>query len=978
MLRSPILAAVVGFGATACAAAPPAPSPSSPPEVASAVAAAPPPSEMDAALPIKTGNPTWGSRSAPATLVLVGDFEQPAQQAAPMIAQAEARFGPDALRVVWMGVAWPTDPRAREAVEAGQGVFALAGAEAFWKFFVAASAGKEAPPPTASLVAWASQAGVHDVHAFEDALAGHAWSSAVDANTREVQDADVLYRPAVLVNGALVDGYGQGDRLSAAIESAIVEGRAAVAAGTPPDQVYAVLARKHRDEAARAKAIVDARAAADRRVDQFREDAETARVYDVPIDRSPTRGKPSARATVVVFFNELSEIAKALSGAIQDQSTKLGDNFRLVWKAYPSWANPASEAATEALLEVRAEKGDDAFWKAHDAMIAPPKPWIDESTPEAVAANVDVIVAVAAGAGARADTVRRAIAQHTHRAEIEADEDLHDDLASPENGSLSGQAMVFVNGHRIIRAPSRDELANAVQARLVDAVGVLAPSSETPDPYAAYVHDGVPRPALPTRAVPTSLPPGDPARGPADAPVTIHEWCGFYPICQIAEQHLALVIKRYGDRVRVVWHDVPLYAPVPSEAAREAWAQRGDNGFWAMHDKIFVDRTAYPRQKLEHYADELKLDRPLFARALDEKTHAAEVDADVKAAEESHLGFPPIFLVTARGAATGTRLGFEPPSRFRRAIDRALAEARTPAATAPHPEPAANAAPIAVDGGAPSPVAAAPDADAGDAGPPDVAHEWHAPAVRISEGPCWRRYGALTADEQASGFAAFQARNPGWMLVDRSGLDRFTGLVRWAMPTATERGTGPTDLPALQQRAQALVRKNADLLGLDAHVLATLIWDARAIVPGQSIYTVTAGLDGRSGMTGAPFPELEPSVRINVMFGVDGAIGWLQVRVSPRESICSKPRLTADEVRRLPGVVGRKLGFVGMAGPVDAGTVQPKDIRDVKLGVQYDDNDRFREYRLVYRITVGASLTWTIVVDATDGRVLGVIQNFQT
>ncbi len=114
------------------------------------------------------------------------------------------------------------------------------------------------------------------------------------------------------------------------------------------------------------------------------------------------------------------------------------------------------------------------------------------------------------------------------------------------------------------------------------------------------------------------------------------------------------------------------------------------------------------------------------------------------------------------------------------------------------------------------------------------------------------------------------------------------------------------------------------------------------------------------------------------MFGVDGAIGWLQTRVSPRESICVKPRLTPDQARGLPGVVGRKLGFFGNHGPVDAGAVQPKDIRDVKLGVQWQDNDRFREYRLVYRITVGMSLSWTIVVDAMDGRVLGVIQNFQT
>ncbi len=1008
-MRWPILATLVCFGAdAACAAGRPAPSPSSPPVVASALS--PPPfSEADAAVPIVPGHPTWGSRSAPATLVLIGDFEQPSQMVAPIIAQAEARFGPDALRVVWMGVVWPTDARTRESVEAAQGVFALAGADALWKFYAAASAVKEQPLPTASLVGLAAQAGVKDTRAFQDALASHAWSAAVDANMREVHDADVVYRPAILVNGALVDGFGQGDRLLSAIDTAIAEGRAAVAAGTPPDQVYAVLARKHRDEALRVKAINDAKVAAGGRVDQFRQQAEAARVYDVPIGHSPTRGLPLARATMVVFFNELSPGARALNAAIDEQRTKLGDNFRLVWKAYPDWTNPASEAAAEALLEVRAEKGDDAFWKARDALVAPPKPWIDETTPEAVAANVDVIVGVAAGAGASADAVRRAIAQHAHREAIEADEDLHDDLASPENGSLASQATVFVNGHRLLRAPSRDELASAVQARLVDAVGALPATGETPDPYAAYVRDGVPRAGLPIRPMPRSLPPGDPTRGKPDAPVTIHEWCGFYPSCQIADQFLALAVKRYGDRVRVVWHDLPLYAPLPSHAAREAFAQRGDSSFWAMHDKLFVDRTAYTRQKLEHYAEALKLDMGLFAKALDEKIHAAEIDADVKAAEEANLGFAPIFLVTARGAPTGALIGLEPPSRLRRAIDRALTEAKAPAtAPAPHATPVQIATPIAIDAGAapattatPYVEAGLPDAEstvstdagnvsagapfirreselAGSPGDPTIAHEWRAPALRTSEGPCWKRYATLTADEQASAFAAFQARNPGWFLVDGSGLDRFTGLVRWAMPTADERATGPTDLPALLQRARALVRKNSDLLGLDDHVLSKLVWNARPALPGSPLSIVSAELDDLSATTGAPFPELEPRVSISVMIGVDGAIGWLQTRVSPRESICVKPRLTPDQARRLPGVVGRKLGFFGNHGPVDAGVVQPKDVREVKLGVQWQDNDRFREYRLVYRITVGTNLSWTIVVDAMDGHVLGVIQNFQT
>jgi predicted DsbA family dithiol-disulfide isomerase len=108
------------------------------------------------------------------------------------------------------------------------------------------------------------------------------------------------------------------------------------------------------------------------------------------------------------------------------------------------------------------------------------------------------------------------------------------------------------------------------------------------------------------------------------------------------------------------WHDLALGPPLPAEAAGEAQAQRGEPGFWAMHDKIFLDRSACTRDKLEGYALALGLDMDLFAKALDRSTHlAAGMHADSAAAMTIGVLRGPAFVIALRGASTGCALGFE-------------------------------------------------------------------------------------------------------------------------------------------------------------------------------------------------------------------------------------------------------------------------------------------------------------------------------
>jgi hypothetical protein len=69
-------------------------------------------------------------------------------------------------------------PNAKPAAEAGQGVHALAGNDAFWKFHQAAFANQQSLSRE-SYEKWAQDAGVVDMAKFRAGLDSHAWGDKV-------------------------------------------------------------------------------------------------------------------------------------------------------------------------------------------------------------------------------------------------------------------------------------------------------------------------------------------------------------------------------------------------------------------------------------------------------------------------------------------------------------------------------------------------------------------------------------------------------------------------------------------------------------------------------------------------------------------------------------------------------------------------------------------------------------------------------
>ena len=162
----------------------------------------------------------------------------------------------------------------------------------------------------------------------------------------------------------------------------------------------------------------------------------------------------------------------------------------------------------------------------------------------------------------------------------------------------------------------------------------------------------------------------------------MHEWSDFQcPFCGRVEPTVAQLMKDYGDKIKFVWHDLPLQmhpdAPLAAQAGREAFAQKGPSAFWSMHDKMFGNQQHIKRDDLDGYARDLNLDMDRWKAALDGSTHTAEIDADKTAASSDSISGTPAFLVVPNGAKQGYFInGMVDYGKYRKLIDLALAESK--------------------------------------------------------------------------------------------------------------------------------------------------------------------------------------------------------------------------------------------------------------------------------------------------------------
>jgi protein-disulfide isomerase len=111
------------------------------------------------------------------------------------------------------------------------------------------------------------------------------------------------------------------------------------------------------------------------------------------------------------------------------------------------------------------------------------------------------------------------------------------------------------------------------------------------------------------------------------------------------------------------------HAHLAAEASIEAFAQKGNTGFWKLHALMYENQKDLSRPALDGFAKQLGLDMQKWATALDGGVHKAAVDQDSKLGTDAGVQGTPAFFINGYFVS-----GAQPFAKFRRVVDQALAD----------------------------------------------------------------------------------------------------------------------------------------------------------------------------------------------------------------------------------------------------------------------------------------------------------------
>ena len=177
-----------------------------------------------------------------------------------------------------------------------------------------------------------------------------------------------------------------------------------------------------------------------------------------------------------------------------------------------------------------------------------------------------------------------------------------------------------------------------------------------------------------------------PTIGEPDAPVTLVEFVDYE--CHYCRRFFhttyAQLKREYIDpgRLRLVIKDLPLpFHKQARKAAQAAHCAGEQNGFWAMHDKLYGGEAGLNKGALLAYAKRLGLNQEAFKDCLVSDRHLGQIDADI--AEAKAVGIPgtPAFVLGRSGGqeVEGAHIrGALPFGVFKGHIERLLGQAQGP------------------------------------------------------------------------------------------------------------------------------------------------------------------------------------------------------------------------------------------------------------------------------------------------------------
>ena len=164
----------------------------------------------------------------------------------------------------------------------------------------------------------------------------------------------------------------------------------------------------------------------------------------------------------------------------------------------------------------------------------------------------------------------------------------------------------------------------------------------------------------------------EPVKGGKDALITIVEFTDFQcPFCGKARGALDEVEKNYGDKVRIVFKNLPLdFHKNAMGAAESALCAKDQGKFWEMETRQFSNQGELDADKLPGHAKEVGLNVPKWEQCLKDHKFKPQIDKDMQTAERITATGTPAFFIMGRKLG-----GARPFDDFKKIIDEEITKA---------------------------------------------------------------------------------------------------------------------------------------------------------------------------------------------------------------------------------------------------------------------------------------------------------------
>jgi protein-disulfide isomerase len=334
---------------------------------------------------------------------------------------------------------------------------------------------------------------------------------------------------------------------------------------------------------------------------------------------------------------------------------------RFVWKDNPLPFHPRAKPSAALARVAYKAKGDKGFWDAHDALF--------ESQPKL---EDEDLKGISEKLGLSWDAIQKDIAAKKYQEIIDTNMDLASDL------DARGTPAFFINGRKLSGAQPFESFKKVIDEQLVVAKGLVAKGTPKAKVYEEVMKTGKEPPPPEKKEVPP--PPADsPWKGTATAKVVVQVFSDFQcPFCKRVEPTLTELEKAFPGKLKIVWRDAPLPfhqdAPLASQAAREAFSQKGNAGFWKYHAELFEAQgnpDGLKRENLDKIAEKIGLDMAKFKSALDSNKWKARVDEDNAVGQQAGISGTPSVVINGFYIS-----GAQPIGNFKKAVQRALKEVK--------------------------------------------------------------------------------------------------------------------------------------------------------------------------------------------------------------------------------------------------------------------------------------------------------------